>query len=89
MFLQTRIAAIRWSKKSTEVLPLNAYEDKERFFNLLDNVPFRGGGGQLHKALNMLADSTLSVELSRGTGKVMPRNDQRLIDRTFILRQFC
>ena len=65
MFLQTRIGAIRWSKKSTEVLPLNAFPSKETFFNLLDNVPFRGGGGQLHKALNMLVDSTLSQEQSR------------------------
>ena len=67
MFFQTRIGAIRWSKKSTEVLPLDAFPSKETFFNQLDNVRFKGGGGQLHKALNMLVESTLSLEQSRGT----------------------
>ena len=66
-YLQTRIAAVRWSRKSTEVLPLNAFQDKELFFNLLDKVPFKPGGGLVHKALNLLVDSTLSLELSRGT----------------------
>ena len=60
------MAVIRWSRKSTEVLSLDGFQDKESFFNMVDQIKFKGGGGQVHKALNMLVDSTLNVQPPRG-----------------------
>ena len=60
------MAVIRWSRLSKEVLALGEFQDKESFFNMVDRIKFKGGGGQVHKALNMLVDSTLNVQSPRG-----------------------
>ena len=47
------------------MMPLDQFPTKEGLFSKLDQIKFRRGGGQLHKALDMLVDQTLSQSVSR------------------------
>ena len=46
-------------------MPLDRFSTKQGLFNALDQITFRGGGGQLHKALDMLVDQTLGQSAAR------------------------
>ena len=59
------MGGIQWSRNSWEMMPLDQYPTKQDLFSALDQITFRGGGGQLHKALDMLVDHTLSQNASR------------------------
>ena len=64
-FIKTRMGGIQWSRNSWEMMPLDQYPTKQDLFSALDQIPFRGGGGQLRKALDTLVDQTLGQSAAR------------------------
>ena len=63
------MALIRWARQSMEAISVNDFHSKQLFFNALDLVPFKPGGGQVHKALNLLVDNTLILDQFRSRAR--------------------